>query len=239
VYSIANFSTLRCLEQIRNDVCYHDLPVTLVSVGSGVSYGALGYTHHAIEEISAIRALPNITIGSPCDPIEADLLTRFFAHNTGPGYLRLGKNGEPNIHSEVPVLKLGKAIKIRPGSNRVVLTTGSIASMVLEAVDEFKYETGEDVETWVFPFIKPLDIDALSDIATRAQGLLTVEEHVLSGGFGSSVLEALSKLRISNLQVFNIGLNETPLTAVGSAQYIREQRGLSKAAILQELRRPL
>jgi len=98
VYSIANFPTFRCLEQIRNDVCYMDNPVTIVSVGAGLVYGVHGYSHHAVEDLAIIRSLPNITIYSPCDSVETKYSVNKILESKHPAYLRLGKGGEPLIH---------------------------------------------------------------------------------------------------------------------------------------------
>src|SRR5438445_7860670 len=101
-YSIGNFGTLRCLEQIRNDVCYHRANVKVVAVGGGLAYGNLGVTHHASEDVAIMRALPNMTVVSPGDPIEARLATKAVVALDGPAYLRLGKAGEPVVHEKDP-----------------------------------------------------------------------------------------------------------------------------------------
>src|SRR5712691_8203679 len=115
-YSIANFPTLRCLEQIRNDVCYHRADVKVVSVGCGLAYGNLGVTHHASEDVAIMRALPNMTVVAPGDPIEARLGTRAVVALDGPAYLRLGRAGEPVVHADEPAFVLGRAITMREGS---------------------------------------------------------------------------------------------------------------------------
>ena len=114
-YSIANFPTLRCVEQIRNDVCYHNADVKIVCVGGGLAYGAVGVTHHATEDIAILRALPNMTVVAPGDPIEAGLATRAVVNWPGPCYLRLGRAGEPHIHQPDADFQIGKAITVREG----------------------------------------------------------------------------------------------------------------------------
>ena len=148
VYSIANFPTLRCLEQIRNDVCYSDLDVTIVSVGAGFSYGVLGYSHFAIEDISVMRTLPGINILSPSDPIEVKSAVKFALSNPGPKYLRLGKNGEQVIHS-VNDISLESPIEIHNGDKFCLLVTGSIAMEALIAVKKFKEEFNVNVAVFV------------------------------------------------------------------------------------------
>ena len=114
VYSIANFPTFRCAEQIRNDVAYHKLPVTVVTVGGGLAYGSLGYSHHAVQDYGLIRLMPNMLIASPGDPMEVRACLRYLVANPQPSYLRLGKNGEPNFHAEVPQVDPGKWIAVAP-----------------------------------------------------------------------------------------------------------------------------
>jgi len=116
IYSIANFPVMRCLEQIRNDVCYHNLNVKIVTVGGGLTYGSLGYTHHGVEDIAVMRVLPNMTVIAPGDPVEARLATQAILNTPGPCYLRLGKAGEPVVHQIEPEFQVGKAISLQLGS---------------------------------------------------------------------------------------------------------------------------
>ena len=125
-YSIANFPTFRCAEQIRNDIDYHRLPVTVVSVGGGLAYGALGYSHHAVQDYALMRSMPNLVIAAPGDPLEVRACLRYLVANPGPSYLRLGKAGEPCFHAEVPSLSPGQWLSVRPGSaRRALLSTGA------------------------------------------------------------------------------------------------------------------
>src|SRR6516225_4917658 len=117
VYSIANFPTLRCLEQIRVDVCYHECPVKVVAVGGGFTYGSQGYTHHGVEDLAILRTLPGMTVVAPGDPVETRLATEALAERPGPGYLRLGKAKEPVVHAAEPPCALGRAITVRPGQD--------------------------------------------------------------------------------------------------------------------------
>src|SRR2546423_4713749 len=121
-YSIANFPTLRCLEQIRNDVCYHDANVKVVSVGGGFTYGAMGATHHAIEDLAVMRALPCLVVVAPGDPVEARAATRAIIAHSGPCYLRLGKAGEPVVHTSAIDFELGKAICMREGTDATLIS---------------------------------------------------------------------------------------------------------------------
>jgi len=125
-YSIANFPTFRCAEQIRNDVDHHRLAVTVVAVGGGVAYGALGYSHHAVQDYALMRSMPNMTIAAPGDPLETRACLRWLVANPGPSYLRLGKAGEPRFHDEIPDVAPGRWVPVREGdAGRVMLSTGA------------------------------------------------------------------------------------------------------------------
>lgn len=133
-YSIANFPTFRCAEQIRNDVDYHNLPVTIVSVGGGLSYGALGYSHHAVQDLSLMRAMPNMLISAPGDQFEVRACMRYLVQHPQPSYLRLGKAGEPSFHSEIPTLSPGEWHEVHRGQceNFAMLATGTPLAMAME-----------------------------------------------------------------------------------------------------------
>lgn len=229
VYSIGNFPTMRCLEQIRNDVCYHDRSVTVVAVGAGFSYGSLGYTHHAIEDIAVMRALPRMTVLSPADPFEARSLTRRAAMEPGPHYLRLGKNGEKTLHATDPGDALGSSAVLREGTDVTILVTGSVAELALEAADDLA-GSGVSARVVSVPIVKPLDPSTLAT-ADGTRGIVTVEEHSLTGGFGSAVLELAADLG-SRVVVRRVGVGEENLGhALGGQAYMRSQNGLTVPAI--------
>src|SRR5215469_2111226 len=137
-YSIANFPVMRCLEQIRNDVGYHNANVKIVAVGGGLAYGTAGYTHHGVEDIAVMRMMPNMTVIAPGDPTETRLATHAILHHDGPCYLRLGKGGEPTIHTEPPDFQIGQAITLRSadsGDDVTLISTGAILAETLPAAD--------------------------------------------------------------------------------------------------------
>ena len=143
VYSIANFNTFRCAEQIRNDVDYHNLPVTIVSAGAGVSYGNLGYSHHAIQDYSLIRSFPNMLIASPGDIMELKSCFEYLVKNPQPSYLRLDKSSNYQIHKKKPNISPGKWIKVFDHKNNVnnkeiYLTTGAVIEFVKDKIDKKK-----------------------------------------------------------------------------------------------------
>lgn len=189
-YSIGNFPTMRCLEQIRNDVCYHDMNVKIVAVGGGYAYGPLGASHHATEDLAILRALPRMSVLCPGDPAEARACARLAARNPGPAYVRLGKAGEPVVHASEPALEWGRWIRLESGRGTAILATGAMLHPARRWLDGKK----NGYSLWSAPFIKPLDREALREIALAHDTLVTVEEHQASGGFGSAVLEALHDL---------------------------------------------
>jgi transketolase len=190
-YSIANFATLRCLEQIRNDVCYHNLPVRIVAVGGGVAYGSAGYTHHAVEDLAILRALPQMTVVAPGDPIETRLATEALINWPGPAYLRLGKAGEPVIHSSPIEFTLGKALVVRDGGDVTLVSTGGMLASICAAAE--RLASGHNVACRVLSLhtLKPLDRAAIVDAANQTGGIVAVEEHSRVGGLGSAMAEVL------------------------------------------------
>ena len=236
VYSIANFPTMRCLEQIRNVVCYHGLDVTIVSVGAGLAYGTLGYSHHAVEDIAVMRAFPGLTIYSPCDPLEVTAAVDAICETSGPTYLRLGKNREPVLHAAPPDVASGAPLLLRDGTDLTLFVTGAIAAVGLEAASVLESDHGVSVRVLSVPRIKPLDTGALVAAAVGTRGIATLEEHSVVGGFGSAVLEAFAADGV-RLPVLSLGLRDDVQSAVGSQEYLRNLAGLSVGEITERLLR--
>jgi transketolase len=132
-YSIGNFPSLRCLEQIRNDACYHDANIKIISVGGGFAYGALGFSHHATEDLGIMRTMPHMTVVAPGDPLETRTAVWGVHHTPGPCYLRLGRGGEPVVHGTAMEFRIGKAIRMYEGSDAILISTGGILGNVYEA----------------------------------------------------------------------------------------------------------
>lgn len=192
VYSIANFPTFRCAEQIRNDVDYHNLPVTVVAVGGGLAYGNLGYSHHAVQDYALMRVLPNMLIAAPGDPMEVHACMRYLVNNPQPSYMRLGKAGEPHIHTEVPEVSPGKWLTIREGKKgcSTFLTTGA----TLEAVNQLLIKKS-DLKDWSLNSLPLWSMKAKEIQARQVEdfaAVITVEDHLMDAGFGSWLLEAMS-----------------------------------------------
>jgi transketolase len=229
VYSIANFPTLRCLEQIRNDVCLMNNSVVVVSVGAGYAYGAQGYTHHALEDIAVMRALPNLDILIPADPIEAKLITKYLVKTKSPSYLRLGKSNENMINQIEPVLAHGKFNEIIKGESGTILFVGSIGTTAMKAA-ELLLLGGLSSSVASVPFVSSLDKDYL-ERAARKGPIVTVEEHGRRGGFGSAVLEFLNKEKI-RANVGIIAATQKNLSQIGSQEFLRDENGLDVHAVV-------
>ncbi len=237
-YSIANFPVLRCLEQIRNDACYHDANVKIVSIGSGMAYGSLGVTHHATEDIAIMRALPNIAVVAPNDPVEARLATSAIVAHRGPCYLRLGRGGEPTIHSPNIDFQLGKSIRVRDGSDLTLIVTGGLLQNALHVADILR-EGGISARVLSVHTIKPLDTVAVLDAARETAAIFTLEEHSVVGGLGGAVSELLMEAEERPAKFKRIGLNDAFSSKVGDQDYLRAQYGLDTAGILATIRNTL
>lgn len=230
-YSIGNFPTLRCLEQIRNDVCYHDADVKIVSVGGGFSYGQLGMSHFATEDLAIMRALPNMIVVAPSDPWEAAELTRQVSARRGPTYLRLDKSvaGLP----ETPVT-LGQSRKVRDGDDVCLIATGGIVEEAVGAADLLAAQ-GISAAVHAVATVKPLD-PALVAAAGAARAVVVVEEHTIIGGLGGAIAEACMSAGAAPGRFLRIGLDDIYPTIVGDQRYLRQSYGLDAEAIARKIR---
>lgn len=232
-YSIGNFPTLRCLEQIRNDCAYHNANVKIVCVGGGFVYGSLGMSHHAMEDIAVMRALPDVVVICPGDLVEAEAATKAIAKHHGTCYLRLGRGGEKRIHKELPNFEIGKAIPVKKGEKVAIFSTGAIFEEVEEACALLN-EAGIQPTVYTFPTVKPIDTDVIREIASTHEIIVTCEEHNLSGGFGSAVAEVLAELP-AHARLLRIGMNDQYSTLVGNQKYLRDQYGMSGKKIASKI----
>ncbi len=234
-YSIANFPTLRCLEQIRNDVCYHEANVKIVAVGGGLAYGAMGVTHHATEDLAVMRAMPGLTVLAPGDPVEARAATRAVAAHTGPCYLRLGKAGEPTVHTAPIDFEIGKAIRFRDGDDLTVISTGGLLYTAARVAERLAAD-GIQVRVLSMHTIKPLDVDAVLAAARETKLLVTLEEHSIVGGLGSAVAEVLAEASGLRVPFRRLGLPPTFSPHIGAQDYLLQRHGLSPEAVAGTLK---
>lgn len=218
-YSIANFPTFRCAEQLRNDVDYHKLPVTTVAVGGGVAYGSLGYSHHAVQDYALMRCMPNMMIAAPGDPMEVRACLRYLVENPQPSYLRIGKAGEKNYHKDVP--------KVRPGvwlpqsiknEKKIILATGA----TIESAFNLRNVNSEyeDYSIYSLPIWGMKSKDIQETQVLDGSRIVTIEEHLTDGGFGSWLMESSTLFPKKNVEIKLISLNPKICGMVGSQKYL-------------------
>lgn len=231
-YSIVNFATMRCLEQIRNDVAYHRLNVKVVSCGQGFDYGALGATHHALEDIAIMRAMPNMTVFCPCDPAETVAVTKAALRMDGPCFIRNGHGGEPILHqTELSDFQIGKALPLIGGNDIVLCACGSIAKDAFDAAQKLR-DMGYDVGLYSFPTVKPLDKGFILERLDSARLIVGIEEHTVIGGFGSALAEVIAQARPHKAVFRQIGLNDTFSDEIGPREYLKQYYGMDGTAIV-------
>jgi len=230
-YSIANFPTFRCAEQIRNDVDYHNLPVTIVAVGGGLAYGNLGYSHHAVQDYALIRGMPNMLIAAPGDPMEVRACMRYLVSHPQPSYLRIGKAGEPCIHNDVPEVSPGKWLNIRQGEKggAIYLTTGGTLDLVNQLlVRELSLKAIglSSMPLWGMT-TKSTQASKVEDFSK----VITVEDHLIDGGFGSWLMEATS-IRPDLLARINIKSLDSKVCGMVAKQSTMNEHGGLTADVL-------
>jgi transketolase len=234
-YSIGNFSTIRCLEQIRNDICYHKADVKIVSVGGGFSYGPLGMTHHAVEDLAIMRALPSMVVVAPGDPFEVEQATRALVARSGPAYLRLGRAGEPQLHGPGAVFELGRAIRMKEGRALTIISTGGMLETGIRAA-ELLGEAGIDTRVVSMHTLKPLDEAEILSAAEETGAIATLEEHSVIGGLGGAVAEVLAEASGPRGRLKRLGVPSTFASEIGSQDYLRATHGLSPEGVFQSLK---
>ena len=234
-YTITPFVTTRCLEQIRTDVCYHEAPVTIVAVGAGLAYSGLGPTHHACEDISFLRSIPNMVVICPGDAMEVRGALRAAMQQDRPVYIRMGKKGEPVVHKgPIADFTIGQAITISDGTDVCLLSTGNMLPEAIEAAGKLKDE-GISAEVVSFHTVKPLDEARLKTSFTRFRLVATLEEHSLIGGFGSAVSEWLIDTETQPKKFLRFGTPDAFFKKSGEQEYAREMLGLTGHQIADKI----
>lgn len=235
-YSIGNFPTLRCIEQIRNDICYHNCHVTIMAVGGGFAYGSLGMSHHATEDIAMMRSLPNMKVFTPADAIESEAVVYAAARSEGPCYIRLDKGGEEKIHQSPDALKeyeAGKAIRLKEGETVCLMSAGAITIEAVKAEAELR-KRGILAGVYSFPSVKPIDTEMILHCAEKYEIILTIEEHNVTAGFGSAVAEVIAE-STAKARLTRIGLQDVYSGIVGSQTYLRHVYGMDSEAIVSRV----
>ena len=221
VYSIANFSTFRCAEQIRNDIDYHKLPVTIVSVGSGVGYGNLGYTHHALQDYALMRSFPNMQILSPGNNNELIGLLDYIKKNPQPSYLRLDKNEHRDIKFKKILVSPGKIIKLSDGhKKKIILTTGSVQDLA----KNIRLKKYKNHSLYSMPIWGMKTKNKVKNIIKRFDEIITIEDHFQDGGFGSWLKECINNTNIRTI-IKSKYIDNNVINEVGSKEYLLKKYG--------------
>jgi transketolase len=233
--SPACFLTARALEQIKNDVAYSDQPVKLVGISAGVSYGALGTTHHSLHDYAALRAINNITVVAPADNLETDAAIRAAVAYDHPIYLRFGKKAMPDLHAPDTPFEIGRAITLARGADVTFIATGETVAPCVEARDKL---SAQGIACGVISMhtVKPLDVDAVIEAGRASRAVITVEEHSVYGGLGEACAAVLMQQRVS--VPFRIVAIPDEYTVSGSQVEIFAHYGISGdglAATAQQL----
>jgi len=230
VYSIVPFVTMRCFEQIRNDLCYQKLPVKLVGVGGGFSYGPMGVTHHALEDVAIMRALPHMTVVSPGSKYETEQLVPQINALTGPAYLRLAANEELVTYQSGTKMTLGKACEIIPHKDQYLVASGNALDLAMQVNTLLKKEN-IDIGLVSMPTIKPLDHEFFAN--RRHSAIFTIEEHSCIGGLGDAVARLLCETSATHSVFHAFGVNDCYPAYAGSRTALKEQLGLTPQHIAE------
>jgi transketolase len=234
-YSLVPFLTFRAFEQIRNDVCYHNLDVKIVGVGGGLSYSLNGVSHTNIEDISVMRSLPNMTVICPGDPLEVYRATTEMIKMAGPTYLRLGKKGEPNLMYEtVGNFQIGKAVEVKKGKEVAIFSTGNMLETTMNVVERLEKE-GVDATHIHVHTIKPLDKEQIGKIIREHAKVVTIEEHSVIGGLGSAIAELNSTYDGCQKKQLMVGIEDKYFNIGGSQIFLRKLAGLDPETIVKRI----
>jgi transketolase len=239
VNTIATFLTRRCYEQVAVDLCMHDLPVRLIANGGGGVYAPLGPTHLAIEDLTIMRALPNMAVVAPCDADEMNRLMMSTLEWPHPIYIRLAKGGDRVVSAEQNGFELGKSIKMKDGVDGLFIATGVMTQLALETAEILKAK-GVDVGVLHVHTIKPFDVSGVVSAVESVKAVVTVEEHIVNGGLGSAVLESCSELHPELLpKISRIGIPDKFATEYGSQSSLLKHWGITSDNLVTAMMKKL
>lgn len=236
VYTINSFLINRAYEQIRLDVAYHNLPIVLVGVGGGLGYASLGPTHHSLEDVAVMRALPHMTVLCPADPVETKLTLREALKHDGPVFIRIGKKGEEVMHKEPPAFKIGQPIVMQKGKDICLISTGVMLPVAMQAAKELASD-GIAVEVVSMPTIKPLNEKFLGEMFKSHGLVVTLEEHSLIGGLGSAVAEWVADNARPGASLMRFGTGDSFIHEASVLDYAREKLGFTPAKMIDEIKK--
>jgi len=235
IYSIAPFVSMRCFEQIRNDICMQNLNVRIIGVGGGFGYGTAGSTHHSIEDIAIMRVLPNMTVICPSDPLETFYAIEQSIEYKGPIYFRLGIGGEPSIHKSIKNFKISKGIIVEEGNDISIISTGSMLK-ISKDVSNLLRNSGISVRVISMHTIKPIDMELLKDTVNKVNSIFTIEEHNIIGGIGSAIAEILSESEYGKKVLFKrFGVQDVFIKEVGDRDFLLEKCSLNTKFIVEKI----
>ena len=232
-YSIAPFSIFRPLDQIRVDLCAPNLPVTILSAGAGVAYGMEGMTHNAIEDLAIARALPNMTVMVPADPVEADMLVRATVSIGGPCYLRLAAKNEPVIYPDDIRPVFGKLTCLKKDGDIGIIANGIMAAQALVAAEHLR-KAGINCRVYSIHTVKPIDKEAICSISSSCRCIVSVEEHSVINGCGSAIAEILLESRFEG-NYLKLGIPDRFENIFGTASWLRGRFGLDAKGIAESI----
>lgn len=238
-YSLGSFASTRCLEQIRLDVCYRNTNVNIISGGGGLIFGYLGTTHHATEDISIMRALPNMIVLAPCSAIESKIATQAMIETKSPCYMSLSRAGDNIVHQTMPSKYIwdGSSSILRYGNSKMtIMGCGGIMS---EVIDAAKILSEHDINVDVVSLltVKPIDEEVIVGCG-EDRIIVTVEEHNLDGGLGSAVSEVITDNNL-NTRLIRIGIKNKFIEEVGTQAYLRKINGLDAESIVEKIKHEL
>ncbi len=230
-YSIVPFVTMRCFEQVKSDLCYQNLDVTLIGVGGGFIYGQYGNTHCSIEDIAVMRVLPNMKIVCPANPLECEILTKQIISLNGPTYIRIGR-GKESMPSNKYNVNFGKGYYVYKTGKIALFSYGTILSEAEKVVAALKLKS-IDAQLINMHTIKPIDIDVIMNTLNSCDAIFTIEEHNIIGGLGSAIAEIISEVKQKPLLFKRFGVHDTYLKEIGTQDYLRDKHGISAEKITE------
>lgn len=230
VYNIIPFVLYRCYEQVRNDICYQELPVTLLGIGSGLTYSPQGMTHYSVEDVGLAKTLPNMAVFSPCDPVEAELAANYSVTCETPMYVRMAKRGEPELHKKKDFDITAPQV-MRDGGDFALIFHGSIGEEVLKSA-EILAAQGINAKVISVPMVQPLNMEILLDVIGGIKKAAVVEEHFIGTGLGASICTQ-AVIKGADLEVTLLGIKDEMIHHIKKQPGMRDHYGISGTKIAE------
>jgi transketolase len=238
VNTMATFAATRAFESVKLDIAFNDLPVRIAATHGGLSAGHLGSTHHSLEDLAVMRMLPNMTVLVPADAAATDGLVRASVELPGPVYLRLGRGPTPDLGTDLPPIRIGRAQKLREGRDISLVATGPHPVIAARAAADVLAEEGVEATVLNMHTVKPLDVEALAVAAETTQGIVTVEEHWAAGGLGSAVAEVVAEAG-AKCPVLRVAVPDNFAAGTGGQRHLLERNGITAETVVARVRQVL